>query len=225
MVALVTAAPGAAQVKYNTGDEVRRTLRVFADCVVQRHAEQAFDVLQDPEATAPGTITREARRLIDSRCLGSATASLQAPADLYWPAIAEALIAEHHMLDGQQSFERVSPLLHPAFSESPSDADAASSPESGNENEITARSRYALMSRLGECTVRRDSAKSQQILKTEVASDEERAAAQALAPTIGSCFTKGNISFNVPMIRAMVALNYFKLAAANEAQPNASDIH
>lgn len=224
-LALGTGVPAAAQSRmdFRAGESARKTLYEFARCIAERHPAVANQALEDIGKTASEPLQPETRLLVDVRCLPDrASHSLSAPADLYWPALAEALIAGRGMLDDGGNYDDVPQLDHPAFPVSAPDDEAGSSAQS--EEQVEAQLRFALMSRIGECTVRRDTDDSRRLLETELASDGERAAAQALTAAIGSCVSGGDISLDVPMIRAMVALNYFRLAAAQSARQETGDI-
>lgn len=225
LLAVGTCVPAAAQnrMDFRAGESARKALYELARCIAEKHPALAHQAVQDIVRTASEPSGPERSPLTDGRCLpDGASRYLRAPADLYWPALAEALIAGRGMLDDGGNYDDVPQLDHPAFPVSAPDDEAGSSAQSGEQ--VESQLRFALMSRIGECTVRRDAAGSRRLLETELASDGERAAAQALATVIGSCVSGGEVGLEVPVIRAMVALNYFRLAAAQSARQEAGDI-
>jgi hypothetical protein len=81
---------------------------------------------------------------------------------------------------------------------------------------------YAFASRLGECLVRRDGHGTAALLRTEFATEEERAAIGALLAGARTCMTlpPGGLKIDTISFRGAIALNYVRLA--REAERTAS---
>jgi hypothetical protein len=78
---------------------------------------------------------------------------------------------------------------------------------------------YAFTSRLGECLVRRDPGGASALLKTGIATEEERVAIGALLTSARTCMTlpASGLKIDTTSFRGAVALNYLRLAkAANQ---------
>ena len=85
------------------------------------------------------------------------------------------------------------------------------------EREVERTKGSALVSRIGECTVRGDTPNVVAMLATQIGSDEEKNAIQTLIPVISRCITDGSIKLLPELIRGTAALNLYRLVNADKA--------
>ena len=122
-----------------------------------------------------------------------------------WPilirfALAQALIQSQPAL-ALPSLQTVSPLGHGVLPKNPSNSVKVGMG----------------MSAVGECVVRAAPDVSTRLVRSDIASDAESAAVEALKPALSGCLTAGQtFVFSPEMLRGAVALNYYRLA--NRAQ-------
>ena len=115
-------------------------------------------------------------------------------------ALAEVIIRDFKDGPAALDFSPVPPLIHPQR------------PAAGSQ------SFYAFASRLGECVVRRNPGGSVALLKTGLATNEERAAMGALLASARTCMSlpPDGLKIDTISFRGAIALNYLRLAKAAE---------
>ena len=120
-------------------------------------------------------------------------------------ALAEVMVRNSKGGPAVLDVSGVPPLVHPER------------PENGG-----SQSFFAFASRLGECLVRRNPVGSVALLKTDLATQEERAAIGALLSSARTCMTLPPEGLKIDTIsfRGTIALNYLRLA--NAARSSAS---
>jgi len=220
---LAAAAPAAAQYRvlpqryYWTEAELsqaatRKLVADFAKCTVRwRPAKAAVFVLETrPEA--------QDISFLDGDCLGRSRPRLQLR--LHHDGMAYVLADELARRDGSTLAGLIGgagPIAHREFVELPAPPEFAGDPaklatwKAGRE-----RSRaYGLLSRFGECVVRTAPNQSAALISTNVASEAEQAAFEALAPALSQCVEMGGkLALNKFTLRGTVAVNLYRLARA-----------
>lgn len=74
----------------------------------------------------------------------------------------------------------------------------------------------------GTCVVSQDIEKAKMLIRAPVASEQERSAVAALAPSLGQCIAEGQtLKLNIASVRSLLAVSLYRQVAAPR-QPNAA---
>ena len=222
LAALVLDTRAAARSK---GAEARLVMKRFAACTVHREPEIARRfVLSRLDERLP---ERDFRKLVSSSCLreaGAFVARLSMRSGLFRGALAEELVRAGKPDVATGDLSTVPPL---AWGDpvAPANIDGEGRPIGAKaRRELETSYRQAIgdvfVARLGECVVRADQAGSKAVLLSSLDSAQELAAMKLLSGVIASCVARGEtLRFNRTTLRAGLALSYYRLVAAREAQP------
>ena len=131
-----------------------------------------------------------------SECIREAGGNWRSSGLLYVGALAEGALHERRVLDDLAAKTAYDASRPPIETESPGDL-------------------------MGYCIVRKDPAQVVALLKTDAASDAELAALKAMAPSLSGCVPANSKSdFTREALRALIALNAYRLYAHNGGSPN-----
>jgi len=198
--------------KVRENAKVRKTVFQYAACVIKNHHERAADaILSDAENS---DILKHYPELISSSCMGNVAGSVEMKfgGDLYRYALADALVNADFAMEGPADFADRLPLAH------------ISEVSESEQDTIKKRNSIALLSRYGECVVRRDPVDVRFWILTKPDVPEESSRINALKPAFSACLTNGTVTFNRTTMRGLVALNYYRLAKATP-QPGLGKAH
>jgi hypothetical protein len=206
----------------NKGGEARAMMNRFAACTVQRQPEFARRFVLNPGARPSPS---DLEKVAPPECLwraGRDVIELSMRDALYRGALAERLIRGD--LSDSPALDPASlPALEWPDPERPSlvDQRGRGLPAAAQKE---AQRRYAAavadnrIMPLGECVVRADPAGSRAVMTTEEDSPEELAKLKAMSPTIARCIARGGTpNFNRTILRAALAVSYYRLGAAARA--------
>ncbi|HWI75967.1 MAG TPA: hypothetical protein VNS53_02650 [Sphingomicrobium sp.] len=214
----------------------RKSVQIFADCVVKRHLEGARQFV----LSGSGSGGSEAAKILDSECIGAATAdvggmggivTLQAPRNEIRFAVAEALVHRDLRNFDPNEIAKAAPLPQSTLNSALyAIKDSAKLSENERQERILqlerARSRdeaLVALTNYGECVVRKNPVGARNLLESRVNGPEEGDAFQAMMPAFSACLDKGkDFKSDRNLLRGTIALNYYRLALAPKLpQPEA----
>jgi hypothetical protein len=202
-----------------TGPAVSRAVMAeFARCVVRRKHDVAAEVVLDPSQQLG---SEDNKGLFISDCMPSG-ARMRAKAAQMRYGLAEALVLAD-VKAAPSDLSLVAPLRHPPFIDRPMPADVAADPARVAAWQAFAEmaQSYANLAPIGECVVRADPAGALVLLKTDEASEAEKAAVAAIASKLPGCVKKGQqLAINRFNLRGTIALNLYRLARAPRVAAN-----
>ena len=175
-------------------DEARRYADDFARCTASHNRKQAAAVLALSYGSAAQATAAGQVLKPDESCFGPMISSMQVGFD------APSLVG------GMAEFF----VLHPQ---------AIEEQRRRTPGSFTWPAQNAIEA-FGDCVVAQGDGQVRAFVASRVASDEETAAAQALAPALGQCVTEGQtIALNVGSIRELLAFSLYRHMAAPPAPP------
>jgi hypothetical protein len=206
--------------------ETRQIAYEYAQCVVGRHfASASAATLSDIDNNAMISAHRD---LIDGECLVNAMhggAQMRFPGDLYRYALADALFARElaaaPVIDPSNTppLQRRSPPDPPAPLPPNASKGAKAKYQEALKNFDEEQS-FRALGEYGECVVRNNAAAAKALLLTHVETAGEAAAFDALRPALAECLPVGKtLAFGKLVLRGTIAVNYYRLAHAADAQP------
>jgi hypothetical protein len=187
-------------------DESRIALQNFANCMARSYGRDAQAFVETDLANADlskqlNLLHWECMPATLSRVMPTAF-EMQARPTHYRYALAEALLLRANRKSTPTINGNAPPLAHPASAD-------------GSQDER--------LSRYGECVVRASPDLSWALLKTDVASKEEKAALGSLSPTLAQCLAQDrSLQFGKFTVRGSIALSYYRLAKASGAVAGAA---
>ena len=185
--------------------KTRRALAEFADCVIRSAPKKSRKIVL---GELPVRVEDENYHLIENNCVppvgnGDWTMIRLEDVQLRFQ-LADAFIRKDPSLD-LPPLEGASALKHDVAER------ADTKPET--------RAFAAAISRFGECVVRAAPAAATRLVRSEIASEEEDDALQAMKPALSSCLSAGQtFTFSPEVVRGSVALNFYRLATAGGIQ-------
>lgn len=209
----------------NKGAGARAMMNKFAQCMVQRRPDFARRYVLNWGVPPSRSDLQE---IASSACLlwaGSDVIELNMRDALFRGALAEQLIRRE-----LAKADVIDPIPLPALEWPGAQRPAAGGEKGPRVNAAAAgkeaERRYAVavsdnqVMPLGECVVRADPAGSRTALLTEMDSADELARMKAMSPTIARCIAQGATpKFNRTILRAALAISYYRLAAAARVTP------
>lgn len=220
LTALVCAltGPAIAAAKRNSAVEGRKAAYEFAECTMKRNGRLASRIVL--EQLRNSEIMDENRLLISGDCVpaGGWTMEMRFPELHLQYALATVMVQSDPTLTITEP-SSIAPLKHRGIDEAEyrskpgkqvSEKRAAELLE--NRNEALVR---VALSLIGECVVRAAPAKSEALVRSEVAGAAEAAALRSILPDLQGCILAGKqFNFSREMLRGTVAMNFYRLAKA-----------
>jgi hypothetical protein len=196
---LITRKP--AQIDSRDKDAARKTLEVFATCIVERQSGRAAK-LANMRVDTPEYL-KQLNGLSDfyDDCISSGR--FEYGYSLLRGAIFQALYKREFKLSGPLTFN---PALESGY------ATLYTEPYSPEVQSSIAQVRF------GECVSRADAANVRGFISAPPGSALETSSVQALAPKLGPCVAQGNqIKFNKTVLKGMLAEGLYRLSMASKA--------
>lgn len=210
---------------YSVG-KTRRVAHDYGKCVVAQHPEAASEALLSDLSNRE--IMKRYSMLIDGDCLVRSThesAKMSFTGDLFFYALADALVARELAGFPLPDLSSVPPLKRRALPDSPAPPPSSSKAdqrryakdvESFNEAQA-----FLALGELGECVVRVSPAGAKALLSTEPETAAEAGSFDALRDSIAQCLPEGRtLAFGKLVLRGTIALNYYRLAHAMRSASN-----
>ena len=198
-------------------DDSRDVMQIFAQCMAKHYEEDAQTIV---ETSPVGEAAWDLHKLMRPNCMPKSPHRLAMRGKLtqYRYALAEALLLRSYPDSPPNGVTEAVALDHPMFSPgAPMPAEWPGDPAKWQED-VEASQGYAYVSSFGECVVRAAPDASWALLKTDVASRDEKARFDALIPAFSGCVAKGQqVELNKFNVRGSIALNYYRLAHAPRA--------
>lgn len=206
-------------------EEWRVLMHAYSQCVAETEGSKASEaLLKNVDAK---TIVRDYPMLIIRKCLrdnGGKNSALVFTNDLYLYVLADALVQREFSASAMPNLARVPALVHRDASDKP-----RNNPATGTLNRKQSQAwkhyedtlAHSLLSRFGECIVRRDRLAAKALLATRPESVEETRQFGILRGALEKCLPESETAkFGKVTLRGAVALNYYRLAHAARALGN-----
>ena len=201
-----------------------RTLNSYADCVVRRYGRETDQYLLHVADMDPA-VARKTAVLVDTSCLSRANGNvgeMRANGLLFATAMADAVFRKKYAVQPALNAAALPPLVQPAYPDAEKWQVVISTERNSTKQvrlvqQFNLANAQGLQLRFGECVVRQDSDHAKTLLLANEVN--ERTAMAALSPALSTCFSGlGQARFNRHLLRAVIGLNYVRLALVRDAQ-------